>query len=409
MMKYVATYVIILLLSVLVSIGAATATSVLVSNLVEFLSYDYGYVFVIMVGYIALLGAALAAAGLFGFIHSLTVLYWIFRNFKDYSLYMGRLEQSSTTKVTLREWLEQYSLNHADTSAIPDDEKLATRHISSIETSEDSTRYEPAFYSDMAGFVSVWMAVTSSGKEYIMARIKIGGKHPHFIVNSIIESGDLLTREYKNGVRVNLEGDLNDYFSVICMPGDEGEVLKILPPDVLQSLVGNLDEFDLESTGAHLNIFMNPDRDEILMDERIARIKKFILELSPELNVSNASTDSSNLVLTPLRTWYRRADTAVSAIFRAGKFAYVIVFVLLFILGFILTRSSLSSVSIPSDIITAVTFSFMITLILVTQWLLSSVLFTFAVLSSFLALQKMKYRLRREFYVAKHHFYYTQT
>jgi len=68
----------------------------------------------------------------------------------------------------------------------------------------------------------------------------------HKVLQMLEEEGESLKRSGYSE-KVNLEGDFNKHFEVYIKPGTQDDVLSILAPDVMETLIG-LDKYEIEMT-----------------------------------------------------------------------------------------------------------------------------------------------------------------
>ncbi len=108
-----------------------------------------------------------------------------------------------------------------------------------------------AVLGDVDADMFVYQTTTGSGKSqqtfvFTLARVTLPTTLPHVL---LLAKGNLwgsLRQEFVNHETLSLEGDFNDYFTLQIEKGQEVNVLEILTPDVMQTLVNLSQKEDVE-------------------------------------------------------------------------------------------------------------------------------------------------------------------
>lgn len=408
--------IVFLCLAIAMLLGGLVFLSTMLSmqqGILAFAADWVGVIAILFSGYLVVLAFAMVMASLAGIVMTIGTLFWIVKNHKEFKKYGDRVEKNYKAQESqrLEEWLTDYA-TELEGAIMIQESKGRRPKLDTLYLRRNAGRlYQRVFTNTIASLPVTWIVVgggSSEARRAIIARVELGVKVPHFVVNSTIEVDDLLPRHFKNGVGINLEGDTNDYFTLTTVDVKDSTPLRILPPDVLLKLAQNFDEFDLEFRDTHLDILMNEDRSEEVMNGRIKRIGLFVEELQKELSTRAVETlvaTKSNL-LEPKYPWIKSLDNAIMKIFQISPKAYLMVAGLLFVILLVQVRRSGSVEGLLADILASLMGAAGMALIITIQWTLSTALAVFAVLTLFASIQNLKYRLRRELYNLKYEFYY---
>lgn len=110
----------------------------------------------------------------------------------------------------------------------------------------------------------VYQTVTGSGKSqqtyvFTIARVMMPAAMPHIFLRAKGNVWSTVRPEFEDHETLSLEGDFNDYFSLQIEEGQEVNVLEILTPDVMQSLVSYSQKEDIEILGKSLFFILSGD------------------------------------------------------------------------------------------------------------------------------------------------------
>lgn len=136
----------------------------------------------------------------------------------------------------------------------------------SLQFGHDQT-YSPvitAALGDANADMFVYRTTTGSGKSqqtyvFTLARVMLPTALPHML---LLAKGNMwggLRQEFENHETLSLEGDFNDYFTLQIEKGQEVNVLEILTPDVMQSLVSLSQKEDIEIMADSLYFIQSGD------------------------------------------------------------------------------------------------------------------------------------------------------
>jgi hypothetical protein len=81
---------------------------------------------------------------------------------------------------------------------------------------------------------------------------------PHIILDAVKDSSDE-KNDIPNAQVLKLEGDFNNYFKLQIEPGQQIDVLTVLTPDVMQTLISYSQKEDIEMLGTQLFFIVNGD------------------------------------------------------------------------------------------------------------------------------------------------------
>lgn len=126
------------------------------------------------------------------------------------------------------------------------DSRIASNQISGTEGGSDFCIYD-------------YQYSTGSGKsrrnyQFGVAEITLKRKFPHILVDNK-RDGSISGFEFDKSQRLELEGDFNNYFSVYGPKEYEIEVLQVLNPSVMVSLLSMHESFDIEIIGDKMYIY----------------------------------------------------------------------------------------------------------------------------------------------------------
>jgi hypothetical protein len=87
---------------------------------------------------------------------------------------------------------------------------------------------------------------------------------------------------FVNTIKLNLEGDFNNYFQIFCIDGTQQEILETFTPDFMALLVDTINKFDIEITDGKLILIYDKkiNNNDIIKDELLEISKKITTELN---------------------------------------------------------------------------------------------------------------------------------
>jgi hypothetical protein len=94
---------------------------------------------------------------------------------------------------------------------------------------------------------------------FTVARVQLPFSLPHILLLSKKAKADL-QRDLAEAQNLQLEGDFDDYFSLQIEKGQQIDVLTLITPDVMQTLVKNNQTEDIEILGQDLYFILNLDK-----------------------------------------------------------------------------------------------------------------------------------------------------
>jgi hypothetical protein len=110
----------------------------------------------------------------------------------------------------------------------------------------------------------VYQTATGSGRSqhtyaFTIARVRMTAAMPHILLRAKGNIWSSIRPEFEDHEALSLEGDFNDYFSLQIEKGQEINVLEILTPDVMQTLINYSQKEDIEILGRYLFFIMSGD------------------------------------------------------------------------------------------------------------------------------------------------------
>ncbi len=123
---------------------------------------------------------------------------------------------------------------------------------------------------------------------------------PHMVLRAKKSLDSDMQNDMDNGETLQLEGDFNDYFKLQVEKGQEIDVLAIITPDVMQTLVNYNQAEDLEILGSSLYFIMRDDKRD---SEQIRQLIRSIIELTARLQENarlSGTAVPANAVDTPI-------------------------------------------------------------------------------------------------------------
>jgi hypothetical protein len=116
---------------------------------------------------------------------------------------------------------------------------------------------------------------------------------PHIILNSKKEKADI-QQKFPDYEKLKLEGDFNDYFTLIVEKGAEVDVLTVLTPDVMQTLINSDTDEDIEIDGQMLYFILRSDkRDPESMKKLIDSVTALIGQIGENLKLRSAASSQT--------------------------------------------------------------------------------------------------------------------
>jgi hypothetical protein len=117
---------------------------------------------------------------------------------------------------------------------------------------------------DLACDLLTYQCATGSGRSevthnFTIASTSLAQALPHLLLMSKKVHADV-QRDLVNGETLKLEGDFNDYFNLQIEKGQEVDVLTIITPDIMQTLVDHNQAEDIEILGQNLYFITNQDK-----------------------------------------------------------------------------------------------------------------------------------------------------
>ena len=112
--------------------------------------------------------------------------------------------------------------------------------------------------------ILTYRCVTGYGRSqqthnFTIATLALPKALPHLLLMSKKARADV-QRDLINGETLKLEGDFNDYFSLQIEKGQEIDILTIITPDIMQTLVDYNQAEDIEILGNNLYFITNKDK-----------------------------------------------------------------------------------------------------------------------------------------------------
>jgi hypothetical protein len=131
---------------------------------------------------------------------------------------------------------------------------------------------------------------------FTIACVLLPEKVPHIILNSKKDKADIHTK-FPNYEPLKLEGNFNDYFNLLLPKGQEVDVLALITPDVMQTLINSNSDEDIETNDQWLYFILRSDkRDTESVKRLIKSVEALSAQITQNINLSRPQQSIKNIV-----------------------------------------------------------------------------------------------------------------
>lgn len=157
-----------------------------------------------------------------------------------------------------------------------------------------SQKFSPAIRAQLGNIGCVlytYNTTTGEGRyqtqhNFTVAAVILPRLMPHIILNSKKDKADIHTR-FPDHESLKLEGDFNKYFNLLLQKGQEVNVLAIITPEIMQTLIADNNDEDIETAGQQLFFILRNDKRDT---ESVKRLISSVEALSAQI-IRNINLD----------------------------------------------------------------------------------------------------------------------
>jgi flagellar biosynthesis protein FliQ len=131
---------------------------------------------------------------------------------------------------------------------------------------------------------------------FTIACVPLPDKASHIILNSKKDKADIHTK-FPNYEPLKLEGNFNDYFNLLLPKGQEIDVLALITPDVMQTLINSNSDEDIEINDQWLYFILRSDkRDTDSVKRLIESVEALSAQITQNITLSRPQQSVKNTV-----------------------------------------------------------------------------------------------------------------